>query len=239
MRQIHVRAEPEEIAANVLLPGNPARARYVADTFLEGAEKVTDKRGLVGFTGIQRGMPVTVQTTGIGAPSAAIVVEELIRLGAKNILRVGSCGGYHPRMALGDLVIAASAVPLTGVVNLLAEGVPSAPAPDAEMLLAAKRSAEELGVEHFAGPVVSTDLFYDPDPRPQETWHRRGVVAVEMEAAAVFALAAMRGIKAGCLLMVDTLWRQDEPASIGEAEEHEATDRMTEVALRALHSLDG
>ncbi len=233
-----MQAEPEEIAENVLLPGNPARARYVAEAFFEGARKVTDKRSLVGFTGTSEGMPVTVQTTGIGAPSAAIIVEELIRLGAKNILRVGSCGGYHPDMRFGDLVIATAAVPMVGVVGQLTGGRPHAPTSHPDLLVAARRSAEEMSVRHFSGPVVSTDLFYDPDPRPQETWRSTGAIAVEMEAAAVFTLAAMRGIRAGCLLMVDTLWRQDEHSSISEAEEEHATDRMIGIALDALRSLD-
>lgn len=239
MGEIHVQASPEEIAENVLLPGNPARARYVAEEFLEQPRKVTDKRALIGFTGSHAGLPLTVQTTGIGAPGAAIVVEELIRLGARNILRVGSCGGYHPDMRLGDLVVATGAVPLVGVVGQLAGGAPYAPVADADLLVAAKRSAEEAGVRHFAGPVVSTDLFYDPDPTPQETWYPRGVIAVEMEAAAVFTLAALRGVRAGCLLMVDTLWRQDEPSHISASDEREATDRMIEVALKTLHALAG
>jgi len=234
-----VRAAPGQIAENVLLPGNPARARHVAEAFLDDPQKVTDKRGLVGFTGTHEGMPVTVQTTGIGAPSAAIVVEELVRLGARNLLRVGSCGGYHPEMRLGDLVIATAAVPLVGVVGQLSGGTPTAPVAHADLLVAAKSSAEGAGVRHFAGPVVSTDLFYDPDPAPHKTWYPRGAIAVEMEAAAVFALAAMRNARAGCLLMVDTLWHGDEPSRIGEAEEREATDRMIGVALEALRFLGG
>ncbi len=235
--EIHVQAESGQIAENVLLSGNPARTRYIAETFFDAPEKVTDKRGLVGFTGTHEGTPVTVQTTGIGAPSAAIVVEELVRLGARNLLRVGSCGGYHPKMRLGDLVVATAALPLVGVVGQLSGVTPTAPAASAELLAAAMRAAEEAGVRHFAGPVVSTDLFYDPDPAPQNTWYPRGAIAVEMEAAAVFTLAAMRGASAGCLLMVDTLWRQDGPSHIEGKGEREATDRMMRVALGALCSL--
>ncbi len=114
MTPVHVRAEPGDLAESVLLPGDPRRARYIAENFFDDARLVTEERGLLGYTGTHDGEPVSVQTTGMGCPSTAIVTDELIQLGAKNLLRVGTCGGYHPEMKLGDLVIATAATPRTG-----------------------------------------------------------------------------------------------------------------------------
>src|SRR5215212_4093465 len=115
---IHVRAKPGDFAENVLLPGDPRRARYVAENFFdEGAKLVTEERGMLGYTGTYEGKPVSIQTTGMGCPSAAIVTEELVQLGAKNLLRIGTCGGYHREMELGDLVIAIAAAPADGTVS--------------------------------------------------------------------------------------------------------------------------
>ena len=111
---IHLRAEPGDYAPAVLLPGDPLRARRVAEEFLDDARQVNGERGLLGFTGTHQGVPVSVQATGMGAPSAAIVIEELIQLGADRLIRIGTCGGLQPQLALGDLVIALSAVPADG-----------------------------------------------------------------------------------------------------------------------------
>ena len=124
MSPVHVRAEPGDFAESVLLPGDPRRARYIAENFLEDAILVTEERGLLGYTGTYAGKPVSVQTTGMGCPSAAIVTDELLRLGVRDLLRVGTCGGYHPEMELGDLVVATAATPQDGTVSSLTRGVP-------------------------------------------------------------------------------------------------------------------
>ena len=111
---IHVRAEPGDYAEACLLPGDPLRAKYVAETFLEGAEQKNWERGMLGYTGTFRGRPVSVQGTGMGCPSAAIVIEELAMLGVKRMLRIGTCGGLQADLRLGDLIVALSAVPLAG-----------------------------------------------------------------------------------------------------------------------------
>src|SRR4028119_1848345 len=165
---IHVRAEPGEIAENVLLPGDPRRARYIAENFFEDARLVTEERGMLGYTGIYKGRPVSVQTTGMGCPSAAIVTEELIRLGAKNLLRVGTCGGYHPEMKLGDLVIATAATPADGTVSTITRGVPYAPAAHFDLVHAAYHAADAAGRRTVVGPIVSSDLLHDPTEGPED-----------------------------------------------------------------------
>ena len=235
---IHVRAEPGEIAESVLLPGDPRRARYIAENFLEDAKLVTEERGMLGYTGAYRGRPVSVQTTGMGCPSAAIVTEELIGLGARNLLRVGTCGGYHPEMKLGDLVIATAATPADGTVSAITRGTPYAPAAHFDLVHAAYHAAESLGREPFVGPIVSSDLFYDPEEDPQALWHSLGVLAVEMEASAIFTLAAMHGERAGCVLTVSDAIGSGSVERIEDSFLVSAVDRMVVLALEALDALN-
>ncbi|CAA9437836.1 MAG: Purine nucleoside phosphorylase [uncultured Rubrobacteraceae bacterium] len=235
---VHVRAEPGEIAENVLLPGDPRRARYIAENFFEDARLVTEERGMLGYTGVYRGRPVSVQTTGMGCPSAAIVTEELIRLGAKNLLRVGTCGGYHPEMKLGDLVIATAATPADGTVSTITRGVPYAPAAHFDLVHAAYHAAKDLGREPFVGSIVSSDLFYDSEEEPQALWHSLGVLAVEMEASAIFTLAAMRRVRAGCVLTVSDAISAAGVERIEDSVLAGAVDEMVILALEALDALN-
>ena len=239
MSPVHVRAEPEDFADNVLLPGDPRRARYIAENFLEDARLVTEERGLLGYTGAYKGKPVSVQTTGMGCPSAAIVTEELVRLGAKNLLRVGTCGGYHPEMELGDLVIATAATAQDGTVSSITQGVPYAPAAHFDLVHAAYHAAQRIAPEHrrFVGPIVSSDLFYDPEEDPQELWNSLGVLAVEMEAAVIFTLAAMHGVRAGCLLTVSDTIAAEGVERIEDSSLKNAVDGMMELALETLDAL--
>jgi DeoD family purine-nucleoside phosphorylase len=237
MSPVHVRAEPEDFAESILLPGDPLRARYIAENFFEDARLVTEERGMLGFTGTYKGEPVSVQTTGMGCPSASIVTEELIQLGAKNLLRVGTCGGYSGDMNLGDLVVATSATPQDGTVSSITGGVPYAPAAHFDVVHAAHHAAESAGRRTFVGPIVSSDLFYDPVEDPATLWGGLGVLAVEMEAAAIFTIAAMQGVRAGCLLTVsDTIGR--EIVRIGDQELRDAVDNMVALALDTLNALN-
>jgi purine-nucleoside phosphorylase len=136
MSPIHVRGKPGEVAERVLLPGDPGRAEWIAKTFLQDPVLYTSHRGLLGYTGRYKGVPVSVQTTGMGAPSASIVAEELIGLGARVLLRVGTCGAVDEGLAPGDLVIAQGAVPLDGASRQYLEGRPYAPLPDAGLFVA-------------------------------------------------------------------------------------------------------
>ncbi len=237
MSPVHIRAEPGEFAESVLLPGDPLRAKYIAENFFEGARQVTGERGMLGFTGTYRGEPVSVQSTGMGCPSASIVTEELIQLGAKNLLRVGTCGGYDPNLRLGDLIVATSATAQDGTVSSITQGVPYAPAAHFDLVHAAHHAAEDAGRRTSIGPIVSSDLFYDPTEKPAQLWGNLGVLAVEMEAAAIFTIAAMRGVRAGCLLTVsDTIGA--EVVRISDEELRGAVDEMMALALDTLHALD-
>jgi len=232
-----VRAEPGDFAESVLLPGDPRRARYIAENFFEDARLVNEERGMFGYTGAYKGEQVSVQATGMGCPSAAIVTEELVQLGAKNLLRVGTCGGYHPEMELGDLVIATTATPQDSTVSSITRGVPYAPATHFDVVHAARHAAESSSRRTFVGPIVTSDLFYDPEEEPATLWNSLGVLAVEMEAAAIFTIAAMHGIKAGCLLTVSNLIGE-RVARIGDEGLQGAVDDMVALALDTLYALN-
>jgi DeoD family purine-nucleoside phosphorylase len=231
---IHVRAEPGDYAEACLLPGDPNRARLIADQFLDGAVERSSVRGLLGYTGSFEGRSLSVQTTGMGAPSTAIVVEELIELGVKRFLRVGTCGSLQEDLGHGDLVLALSAVPADGTALRYVGGDQHAPTSDWDLLHGVVHAAKELGEKVRVGPIVSTDLFYDPDPHSQERWSKRGLLAVEMEAATLFTIAAVRGVQAGCLLTVSDTLVDGSRTRIDDEGLRAAVERMTRVALAAL-----
>jgi purine-nucleoside phosphorylase len=165
------------------------------------------------------------------------VTEELIQLGARNLLRIGTCGGYSRELRLGDLVIATAATPNDGTVSSITQGLPYAPAAHFDMIHAAHHAAERAGRRTFVGPIVSSDLFYDPEEEPARLWGDLGVLAVEMEAAAIFTIAAMRGTRAGCLLTVsDTIG--EEIVRISDEELKNAVDNMMALALDTLNVLN-
>jgi purine-nucleoside phosphorylase len=231
---IHVHAEPGDYAEACLLPGDPNRARLIAEQFLDGAVERSSVRGLLGYTGSFEGRSLSVQTTGMGAPSTAIVVEELIELGVRRFLRVGTCGSLQWDLGHGDLVLALSAVPADGTALRYVGGEQHAPTSDWDLLHGVVHAAKELGEKVRVGPIVSTDLFYDPDPDSHERWSKRGLLAVEMEAATLFTIAAVRGVQAGCLLAVSDTLVDGSRDRIGDEDLREAVERMTKVALAAL-----
>jgi purine-nucleoside phosphorylase len=227
---IHVRAEPGDYAEACLLPGDPLRAKHIAETFLDGAVQRNAERGLLGYTGTFQGRPVSVQATGMGCPSAAIVVEELAQLGVKRLVRVGTCGGLQPDLQLGDLIVALTAVPADSTASHLVPE-PHCPTADWELVHAAVHAAKELGKPVRVGPIVSSDLFYNPDDGQYARWSARGVLAVEMEAAVLFTLGALRHVKTGCLLTVSDVVVEGEFVRISDDEMRRAVDQMTELAL--------
>lgn len=228
---IHLRAKPGDYAPSCLLPGDPLRARYIAETFLEDVRQVNEERGLLGYTGTWQGTPISVQGTGMGCPGATIVFEELIQLGVERLLRVGTCGGLQPDHALGDLIIAISAVPADATATHLVGGEPHCPTASWELVHEAVHVAKQQGEPFRVGPVVSSDLFYNPDEGQYERWSRRGILAVEMEAAALFTLGALRGVATGCLLTVSDIVVEGEFMRISDEELQAAVDRMTRIAL--------
>jgi purine-nucleoside phosphorylase len=233
-----------ELAERVLLPGDPGRALLLAEALLDGARMFNHHRGLWGYSGrAPDGETLTIQSTGMGGPSAAIVIYELIELGARRLLRIGTCGALQETLHLGELVIATEAVAADGTSRALGadDRVPATPE-----LLAAVADAAGAGEDSYAvhagvgedsyavhlGPVVSTDLFYDRRGL-EPAWRAAGVLAVEMEAATLFALARAHDVEAAALFTVSDLVLP-ERVRIGADELHGAERRMGEVALRAL-----
>jgi DeoD family purine-nucleoside phosphorylase len=228
---IHVRAEPGDYAEAVLLPGDPLRAKYIAETYLDDIKQTNSERGMLGFRGSWEGKDVSVQSTGMGCPSAAIVIEELIMLGCKRLLRVGTCGGLQPQHKLGHMIVALTAVPQDRTVDTYVGHEPHCPTADWELVHGAVHAAKEIGQEIHVGPIVSSDVFYNPDGGQYQRWSDRGILAVEMEAAVLFTLGALRKVHAGCLLTVSDIVVEGEFKRISDDELRAAVDRMTRVGL--------
>ena len=228
---IHVRANEGDYAEACLLPGDPLRAQYIAETYFDDAVRRNAERGLLGYTGTWNGKRVSVQATGMGCPSAAIVMEELVQLGVKRFVRVGTCGGLQADMRLGDLIVALTAVPADATAQHLIGTDVHCPTADWELIHGAVHAAKEVGQPMRVGPIVSSDLFYNPDAEQYERWSKRGILAVEMEAAILFTLAAIRGVHAAALLTVSDVVVEGEFKRISDDELRAAVDRMTRVAL--------
>ncbi|WP_293171141.1 purine-nucleoside phosphorylase [Oceanithermus sp.] len=237
MSPLHVRAQSGEVAPFVLLPGDPGRAQYIADTFLEDVTTYNTYRSLLGFTGTYKGLPVSVQTTGMGCPTASIVAEELIQLGARVLVRVGTSGAVDPALRPADLLVVQGAVPLDGTTRQYLEGRPYAPIPSWPVLKALAQAAEASGEPHHVGLIATEDAFYATNPENAREWHRYGVMAFEMEAAAIFLIAKMRGVHAGALLTVSNQIGDTE--FVEESLLQRGVHRMIETALEGLLLLEG
>ncbi len=223
------------LAERVLLPGDPGRALRLAQELLESPKMFNHNRGLWGYTGaaLLDGRPLTIQSTGMGGPSAAIVIWELIELGARELLRVGTCGALDHSLALGDLLIATEALAADGTSRALGAGEhTTANGALVEALGRAGVSPGAAGAGLWSGPVVSTDLFYDEREHERE-WAAAGALAVEMETATLYALADRRGVSAAALLIVTDLLA---PARrrIATEDLHQAETRLGAVATLAL-----
>ena len=228
---IHVRANQGDYAQACLLPGDPVRAEYIAKTFLDDVVQRNSERGMLGYTGTFQGKPVSVQSSGMGCPSAAIVIEELVQLGVTKLMRVGTCGGLQPDLSMGDLIVALSATPSDATATHYVGGEPHAPTADFGLVHEAVHQAKHLGKAVRVGPIVSSDIFYNPDSGLAGRWSDRGILAVEMEAAVLFTLGALRKIQAGCMLIVSDVVVEGEFVRITDEEMKTAVDQMTELAL--------
>jgi DeoD family purine-nucleoside phosphorylase len=229
---IHLRANPGDYAPAVLCPGDPRRAEYIAHTFFESARQVNEERGMLGFTGTFEGRPVSVQASGMGCPSSAIVYEELVQLGATRILRVGTCGALQPNMAMADVVVAMASTPADHTALTYTGGEPHAPVADWRLVTLAARLALERGERVHVGPIVSSDVFYDPDTDRSRRWAARGHLGIEMEASVLYTIAALRGVAALTVLTVSDILFAEAPVRISDAELRQGVDRMTELAVR-------
>jgi purine-nucleoside phosphorylase len=227
---IHIAAKNGDIAEAILLPGDPLRAKYIAENFLENPVQYTAVRNIFGYTGLYKGKRVSVQGTGMGIPSISIYVNELFRdYGVRRAIRVGTAGALQPDIKLRDLVIALSASTDSGANSIRFGGRNYAPTAAFKLLLAAYDIALSKGWQPKAGPIVSSDMFYTEDPEDWKLWARFGCLAVEMEAAELYTLAAKYGREALALLTISDSLVTGE--SSGAEERQNTFTRMMEVAL--------
>lgn len=227
---VHIEAKNGEIAKTILLPGDPLRAKFIAETFLENPVCYNNVRGMYGFTGTYKGKRVSVQGTGMGLPSLSIYVNELISsYGVENLIRVGSCGGMLESVQVRDIILAIGASTDSKINELRFKGKDYAPTASFKLLKKAYDVAEARKIRVQVGNVVSTDVFYNDDPEAWKLWAKFGVMAVEMETAELYTLAAKFGVNALSVLTVsDSLVSGVETTS--EEREKTFTD-MIELAL--------
>lgn len=231
----HNHAEPGMIADKILLPGDPLRAKYIAETFLEDAVCYNTVRGMLGYTGTYKGKRVSVQGTGMGQPSLHIYVSELIKFyGVKRLLRVGTCGSFSEDLHVRDVVIASGATTDNGInVSRFGSDIHFAPTASFHLVHDMYHQALEMGVQPQIGGVFSSDQFYDDrGAEKHELLRRYGVKVVEMESAELFTLAARHGVEAGCILTVsDNILSHEETTP----EERQTTfQTMMKIALEAI-----
>ncbi len=235
----HILAKKEDIAPRVIVAGDPARIKQLS-TMLEKPRLVNDNRQLLVYTGEYKGVPVTVATHGIGSGSATIVFEELAMLGAKAIIRLGSAGALTPKLDIGDYVVVTGATYICNgnSLGMYAQGycLPSAPSPDITYSLI--KTSERYGSKYVAGPVFSSDAFYAEDPEFAKKWSEKGIVAVEMECAGLFALGWMRGFKTGALLVISDSLVKDKTEFLTAKELAPYVDKAAEIVLETITSVN-
>lgn len=230
---IHIRADASDYASAVLVPGDPRRAKYIAETFFDpGARLVNEERGELGFTGTFKGKPLSVQAAGMGCASAAIYYTELIQLGATRLVRVGTAGGLAPGLRMADTIVAMSATPDDQIVSQLCGGEAHAPTATYSLVERAAQLSRESGARVHVGAIVSAALFYDRREGIMNRWRERGHLAVEMEAAVLYTLGALHGIETLCMATISDLitGEQDTAERISDAELQQGVDKMMEVA---------
>jgi purine-nucleoside phosphorylase len=229
---IHIGAAPGDIAETVLLPGDPYRAKWAAETFLKDARLVNETRGMLGFTGTWKGQRVTIQGSGMGMPSLSIYVNELIRdYDAKTLIRIGSCGGMQPYVGIRDVIIAMTATTVNTPSSSLFKELNFAPSADWSLLRAAVDAAERRDTKTHVGGIYSSDVFYDERPDLNEQMVRHGILGVEMEAAELYTLAARYDRRALAILTVSDHLQTKEALPSDQRES--SFGDMVEIALEA------
>lgn len=229
----HIEAKPGEIAESVLLPGDPMRAKWIAETFLENAECYNEVRGMLGYTGTFQGKPISVQGTGMGIPSALIYCHELINdYGVKNLIRVGSAGSYQKDINLRDIVIAMAASSNSGINNTRFVNCDYSPTADFDLFMKAALYAKERNIPIKAGNILSSDQFYEDNFENYKKWADFGVLCVEMEAAGLYTIAAKYNIKALAILTISDSLVTGETTTADEREG--SFSKMIEIALNTL-----
>jgi purine-nucleoside phosphorylase len=237
MATSHIAAEPGDIAPRVLMPGDPRRARRIAERFFDEPRLVTEVRGILGFTGTYRGAPITAMASGMGMPSLSIYATELARFyGVRRIVRVGTMGSLQPDMVrLGDVVIASSAHTDSAMSGFRIPGLQLSKAPAYPLLRAAADAAVASGARAHVGPIFSSDAFYHPRPELEEALAGVGTLGIEMEAAGLYDVAAAEGFEALAICTVsDYVIGPD--VSMTSDERESTFDAMVELALAAVEA---
>ncbi len=230
---VHIGAKANEIAESILLPGDPLRAKYIAETFLDGVQQYNSVRGMLGFTGTYKGNRVSVQGTGMGVPSISIYAHELIaEYGVKNLIRVGTCGAIQKDVHVRDIILAMTASTDSAVNQLLFKGMSYAPSADFALLKHAYDAATKKGLTVKVGGILTSDTFYHDDPSIYQLWANYQVLAVEMESSALYTLAAKFNVHALSILTVSDHILTGEATS---AEERQTT--FNEMIVTALETV--
>lgn len=227
----HIGAKAGEIAETILLPGDPLRAQYIAEHFLTDARQFNTTRNMFGYTGEYKGKPVSVMGTGMGCPSMGIYSHELIHFyGCKNLIRIGTAGAMRPEVRVRDMVFGMGACTTSNYVKQFRLPGDYSCVCSYELLEKAVKAAKEKGLTYHVGNILSSDMFYNPPLSPAGTgWDQMGVLAVEMEAAALYSNAAYAGVNALCILTISDSLVTGEATT---AEERQTTfTNMMEVAL--------
>jgi purine-nucleoside phosphorylase len=232
---IHIAAAKGDIAESILLPGDPLRAKFIAENWFEEPIRFNEIRNMFGYTGRYKGARVSVMGTGMGMPSLSIYVNELLRdYGVRRLIRVGTCGGLVEKVKVRDLVLGISASTDSAVNKLRFNGMDYAPAASYRLLSAAVEAARAAGLEPHVGPILSSDSFYTEDPESWKLWARFGVLAVEMESAELYTLAAKYGAEALAVLTVSDHLVTGEATPAAERETRFRS--MAELGLKAVLS---
>lgn len=230
MATAHIQAEKGEIAQSILLPGDPLRAKFIAESFLENPICFNQIRGMLGFTGTYHGKPVSVMGTGMGMPSMGIYSYELIHMfGVKKLIRIGTAGSFQPEVGVKDIVLGVSASTDSNYVHTFRLPGSYAPTADFQLLLSAKAAADRLKLSVHAGNILSGDVFYEQDDNWWKPWAELGVLAVEMEAAALYLNAAAGKAKALAIMTISNNFLTGEETT---SQERQTTfTDMMEIAL--------
>ena len=232
---IHLRAPDGAYAPSVLCPGDPRRATYIAETFFDpGATLVNEERGMLGYTGTFGGAPLSVQSTGMGSASIGIVAEELVMLGARRLIRVGTCGAIGTGMAMADTVIGMSATADDATALRYADVPGWAPTATYDLVEAAVRLSREAGATVHVGPIVTSGIFYEPDETLVPRWQRLGMLAIEMEASMLYTVAAVHRVEALAMMTVSDLVgaTESDRERISEEDLKRGVDAMMRLACQ-------
>ena len=236
---IHLRANKEDYAPTVLLVGDPARAVRISQ-LLTDPKMVNKNRGLLGYTGFYKDRKVSVQTTGMGCPSAAIVVEELIQLEAKTLIRIGTCGGIGESIKQLDMIAAVAASPFDGTTRTYLNGQPHAPYATFDILNVAFKIAKDVNLALRFGGVASVDVFYNPSPDYVPKLRQKGIIAVEMETSLIYYLANRSGLNAASFLLVSDVVGGGEEFTkfVSDQELAQAMEKLIKFVLDVFHQYE-